>query len=148
MKNFELKNFTSLGLALCFIAVLSGCAKEVEMGELPVESNDISIGDALTIGNIGENDIISAAIENGDCIYDESGLFSKPLSKYEFKYFPKVNRTEVDLNSVLDAYGMSYEDFTGKFVRIIYTSGGAYSYEEAYGLTTLALNRLICCYPN
>lgn len=62
-----------------FYGCLSGCAKEVEMGELLVESNDISIGYALTTENIGENDIISAIIKNSNCIYEEQIAMKKHM---------------------------------------------------------------------
>lgn len=133
MKKFSLRRLTSLGVAMSLIATMSGCARKIEKEVLPLESNKTAIEDVL----------INKESNEKDFIYDESGLFSHPLSYYSFNYFPQVNRTDVDLMAILDAYGVSYEDFTNIFVRTIYAERGDLSYEEAYALTTVRLNRLL-----
>lgn len=126
----KLKRLASFGLAVGVATTMAGCAREVESEQLPLESSIPAI---------------SNEINERDYIYDESGMFLAPLSMYSFKYFPKTYRTDVDLMTVLDAYGMSYADFMDKFVRVIYAAGGANNYETAYDLTTFVLNRFICC---
>ena len=148
MKKFSLRRFTSFGLAMAMIATMSGCARNFSSKGQQSENSTTAIEDTLTEGErvYTPEDIFNTLADSTNernYIYDESGAFSHPLSYYSFNYFPKVNRTDVYLMSLLDAYGMSYDDFISKFVRGVYADRGDLSYEEAYALTTVRLNRLI-----
>ncbi|MCM1053170.1 MAG: hypothetical protein NC483_04275 [Ruminococcus sp.] len=137
MKKFNLKRLTSLGVAMSLVATMTACSRGSGNKILQKESDNFISDSVVSVGDV------DCTLEDNNDIYDSTGMFSSPLSKYDFTYFPEVYCTDVDLATVLDAYGVSYEDYVNKFVRVIYASGGADNYEEAYALTTLVLNRFI-----
>lgn len=127
MKKFNLRRLTSLCIASVLTVTLSSCSKMNKNGE---QEETAAI---YTTDNLNER----------EHIYDETVTFTKPLSEYAFTYFPKTGRSDVALENILEAYDISYEDFLNLFVRRICGDNILDIYEEAYALTTVALNRLL-----